>query len=49
MGRSRSVTLLAMFIIYKCHELNLDIKCDMILKYLKVCRAVADPNHGFMN
>ena len=51
MGRSRSATLVIMYILYKHLVENVaDLKVDTetVIKYVEFCRSVCDPNAGFI-
>ena len=51
MGRSRSATLVIMYILYKHlveNVANLDVDTDTVIKYVEFCRNVCDPNAGFI-
>ena len=49
MGRSRSATLIMMFIKYKLYQNKIEnISTDVILEYMKLSRSVVDPNRGFL-
>lgn len=52
MGRSRSATMVAMYLLYKhlvdvCGEEEID--ANMVVEFLKQRRNVVDPNTGFVN
>jgi atypical dual specificity phosphatase len=53
MGRSRSASLVIMYILYKMmvdHPNDLrSISTDFVTKFLKHRRSVVDPNKGFVN
>lgn len=51
MGRSRSATLVIMYLLYKNivdNDLNAAIDLNTILNYIMLQRSVVDPNSGFL-